>query len=35
MPSETLKYLEDVEFCIERIEYHIKDVTSFRNFVLL
>jgi uncharacterized protein with HEPN domain len=32
MPPEVFKYLEDIKLSIERIEFHIKDIRSLREF---
>lgn len=32
MQNEILKYLEDIEFSIGRIEFHLKPISSFQEF---
>lgn len=32
MPPEVLKYMADINFCIERIEYHMRNIQSYSDF---
>lgn len=32
MPPEISKYLEDIEFCLSRIDFHLKEIKSFKEF---
>lgn len=32
MPPEILKYLEDINFALGRIDYHLRNIHSFKEF---